>query len=951
MTVHKQIQPVITLHPGAAAEEKLPTREAELARQARLFDTALSSIADFAFILDVEGRITYANRALLDLWQKPLAEVVGKTFFELDYPQELAARLHAQMQTVVATRQTLRDETAYTGAAGTTGYYEYILTPVIGANGMVEAVVGSTRDITARQQEKAEKEALLKTLEAERARLMTLFMQTPAFISVTRGPDHVFERVNMPYLQLVGPRDLIGRTVREAFPEIEGQGFFEILDQVYQSGKPFVGKDMRIVFQEEAAVPLREHYVDFVYQPLVEADGLVSGILAHGVDLTERRQAEQALQESELKFRSLFENAREAIGIATKGKVVFVNPAYARMLGYDSPEEMTGLSALESVAPADRARLIEMAHRRNAGEDVPFSYEYRGRKKDGTERDLENYVSSYELNGQIYTVVTTRDITERKQEEIARRFLAEASALLASSLDYEQTLQQVTDLAVPHIADWCGVDMLEADGSISQLAVAHVNPEKVRWGHELRNLYPPDPNAPRGLPNVLRTGQAEIYSHIPDELLVAGARDAQHLEMMRQIGLDSLMIVPIVARERILGAITFVATDESGHHYTEEDLELARGLASRTALAIDNARLYRAAQDELAERRRVQAALLASEERFRFALANSSILVYTQDRDLRYTWVYNGAVSGEDSHVYGKTDAEIMAAEDAVPLMEIKQRVLQTGIEERHVIRATPPQQGTLYFDINIAPLRDGNKRIIGVTGTANDITARTRAQDALAQHQAEIEALNTRLQRSMRETHHRVKNNLQVITALVNMQQMQYEDQIPTSELQRLTQHIRALASIHDLLTHQAQTDAEVSDISVQDVMEKLMPTVQGMVAGRQITFAVDDIRLPVRQSTTFAVLVNELVSNALKHGAGEIHVRFCVEGNTAALQVEDEGPGFAPNFDPVSAANTGLDLISSLSRMDMRGDARYENRAEGGARVVVEFPVPSLLKTPGEQ
>ncbi len=132
---------------------------------------------------------------------------------------------------------------------------------------------------------------------------------------------------------------------------------------------------------------------------------------------------------------------------------------------------------------------------------------------------------------------------------------------------------------------------------------------------------------------------------------------------------------------------------------------------------------------------------------------------------------------------------------------------------------------------------------------------------------------------------------------------------------------------------------------------MEKLMPTVQGMVAGRQITFDVDDIRLPVRQSTTFAVLVNEMVSNALKHGAGTIHVRFRVADSAASLQVEDEGPGFPPDFNPARAANTGLDLINSLSRMDMRGSARYENREQGGARVVVEFPVPSLVKTPGEQ
>jgi PAS domain S-box-containing protein len=538
-----------------------------------------------------------------------------------------------------------------------------------------------------------------------------------------------------------------------------------------------------------------------------------------------------------------------------------------------------------------------------------------------------------------------------RDAERQNRFLTDATEVLASSLDYEQTLQRVADLAVPHIADWCGVDMLEPNGAISQLAVAHVNPEKVKWGHELRKLYPPDPASPNGLPNVLRTGRSEIYTHLPDELLVAGARDARHLEMIRAIGLDSLMIVPIVARDRVLGAITFVATDESGHHYTEADLEHAESLAARAALAIDNARLYREAQQELAERRRVQGALRASEERFRFALANSDISFYITDRDLRYTWAYSGRRSAEITGIYGKTDAEFLIEDDALPLMEIKRRVLQTGVEERHVARATYQGEASGYYDTVFAPLRNEAGEVVGVTGTVTDVTERKAAQDVLARHQAEIEALNVRLLRSMRETHHRVKNNLQIVAALVNMQQMQYADQIPVSELNRLTQHIMALAAIHDLLTHQAETDTEVSQISVADVMDKLMPTVQGMVEGRTIVFEVDELRLPVRHSTTLAVLVNELVSNALKHGAGVISIGFHVTGEVATLEVRDQGKGFPCDFDPARAANTGLDLIESLARMDLHGEVCFENQTGGGARVVIRFPIPHLASTPGEQ
>ena len=129
--------------------------------------------------------------------------------------------------------------------------------------------------------------------------------------------------------------------------------------------------------------------------------------------------------------------------------------------------------------------------------------------------------------------------------------------------------------------------------------------------------------------------------------------------------------------------------------------------------------------------------------------------------------------------------------------------------------------------------------KVLGVTGTANDITARKRRRDALVEHQAVIETLNARLQRSMRETHHRVKNNLQVVSALLDMQEMQYADAVPIAEIARLRQHIQALSTIHDLLTYQARTDADVSDLSVREAMERLIPTIQSLVAGRPIEFA----------------------------------------------------------------------------------------------------------------
>lgn len=184
------------------------------------------------------------------------------------------------------------------------------------------------------------------------------------------------------------------------------------------------------------------------------------------------------------------------------------------------------------------------------------------------------------------------DITEHKRSEYAQRFLSEASELLSSSLDYDTTLERVARLAVPGIADWCAVDLLDDDDTIRHVALAHVDPAKVAFGERLRERFPDDPESPRGAARVIRTGEAQLYPDIPERLLEETARSPEHLELLRSLGLSSVMIVPMTSRGRTLGAITLV-TGESGRSFGEEDLSLARELARRAATAVDNARVYR----------------------------------------------------------------------------------------------------------------------------------------------------------------------------------------------------------------------------------------------------------------------------------------------------------------------------------------------------------------------
>ena len=183
-----------------------------------------------------------------------------------------------------------------------------------------------------------------------------------------------------------------------------------------------------------------------------------------------------------------------------------------------------------------------------------------------------------------------RQQAERSQQRM--NYPAQASAILASSLDYETTLSNITRLATPSIADWCAIDLLNDERQIERLAVAHVDPVKVEWAYELNRKYPPDINSPSGLGKVLRTGESEFYPNIPDELLVAVSRDEETLQLLRDIGFRSSMTVPIQAHGRIFGALTLVNTKDSDRYFNQDDLALGEDLARRAATAIDNARLY-----------------------------------------------------------------------------------------------------------------------------------------------------------------------------------------------------------------------------------------------------------------------------------------------------------------------------------------------------------------------
>jgi len=339
---------------------------------------------------------------------------------------------------------------------------------------------------------------------------------------------------------------------------------------------------------------------------------------------------EGAAQEESGLLSAIVEGTPDAVFVKDlDGRYLMVNSACARILGRPK-EEIVGRDDAQLLPPETAARLarvdrlvMDTGEASSYEEVLPVA---------GRPRTYLSTKSVYrDAAGNAAGIIgISRDITERKEAERTQRFLAEAGALLASSLDYRATLASVARLAVPTLADWCGVDVFAEDGSVERLAVAHEDPGKVPLALELQERYPADPETPGGVHNVFRTGNPEFYPEVTDTMLEATARDAEHLRLLREIGFRSVIIVPMVARGRTLGAVTLVLS-ELGRRFGESDLRLAEELARRSATAVDNAKLYEEANKEIAERRRAQEDLQTSRDQLEVVLRGVADGVTAQD--------------------------------------------------------------------------------------------------------------------------------------------------------------------------------------------------------------------------------------------------------------------------------------------------------------------------------
>jgi PAS domain S-box-containing protein len=350
------------------------------------------------------------------------------------------------------------------------------------------------------------------------------------------------------------------------------------------------------------------------------------------------------------------------------------------------------------------------------------------------------------------------EIQRRRADD--RKFVADASEQLASSLDYETTLGNVASLAVGGFSDWCAIDMLDENGSIERLTVAHIDPAKVSWANELLAKYPPDPDVPYGVASVIRTGLPELFTDIPEELLVDAADDQPELlGILRELGLKSTICVPLIARDKAFGAITFVSA-ERGRRYDEADLATAQDLARSAATAVDNALLFREAEEA---RRQAQESLAVVDSVF----AAAPIGLAFMDTNFCFVRVNDAlaeinGVAAEDHH--GRTLREVVGdlADEIEPY---HRRVTESGepVLDLHVTGQTAASPGGIRnWLVSYYPVRDANDVTIGVGVVLTDVTEREQAR-------AGAEAATDRLA-VLADASQRLASTLDYETTLANL-------------------------------------------------------------------------------------------------------------------------------------------------------------------------------------
>ncbi|MGN6155441.1 MAG: GAF domain-containing protein [Sphingomicrobium sp.] len=827
---------------------------------------------------------------------------------------------------------------------------------------------------------------------SERERFSALFEQAPGFMALLRGPDHVFELANPAYMQLIGHREALGRPVAEVLPEAVDQGFLNMLQRVYRTGEPYVGRDVEVELYASPGAPPERRFVDFVYQPLVDSEGAVTGIFVEGSDVTERTRAEALRETQNELLRDAVSNAPlasllEKLVLAVEsqsttgvlGSILLLDPAGKRLLHGAAPNLPDAYNAgihntaigpqvgscgtaafrKEPVFVSDIGsdplwrdfKDLALTNGLRACWSIPILASdgrvlgtfamYHKEPRAPVESDLELVE---------FVTRTASLIIERRQAEEALReetrtldTLNQAWETVAADLDLERIVQKVTDAAVEITGAQFGAFFYnvlnEAGESFMLYSLSGVPRSAFDKFPMPRNTAVFD-HTFRGL-GVVRSDNVTLdprYGKNPPHYGIPKG----HLPVV------SYLAVPVISRSgEVLGGLFFGHEDQA--RFTERHERLIVAIAAQAAIAIDNARLYSDAQREIEERRAAETRLADVTRRLDAVLNNTMMAVFVMDERHHCIFANSAAeklIGYSFEEMSGRPFHDLVHARrpdgSDYPVHECSinkafESAAPTKGEEWFMAR-----DGTFFpIAFTASPVHDEASNTVGtILEVRNIAEERARAAELADALQAKEMLLH--------EVNHRVKNSLQVVTSLLMLQAGRAKEPALKQALLEARARIGVVAGIHQRLYSTSQHDR----VDFGNYLEELASeTLRSLNSSGKIHLDIDigrELVMPLTQAVPLALVVSELITNAVKYAfpegrSGQLKVGLRHDGDRVEIRVSDNGIGLPKDFDPSSGGGLGMRIVTALVRQ-VRGTLAIRP-ADPGAEFAISVPLTTMV------
>jgi signal transduction histidine kinase len=623
---------------------------------------------------------------------------------------------------------------------------------------------------------------------------------------------------------------------------------------------------------------VRRYLIEQVEHNQLDASPSETAIVSEWAGTAERAH----LREQNQRLRVLLDDVADSAALfGPDGRILYCNlPAFQSLrtaLGVPRGQ-IVGRTPAELGVPAELVigrpikDLLPLARGHESFEATAW-----GREKEG------RFGAVYGPDGTISAVaLVVRDIHSRKLADTRLDLLTKLSAL-AGMMEYEEVAEALVQVPIPEFADWCAVTFVEGR-RIRRTFLAHRDPSKAPLRDAILRDLPTWDRHP--LWQGMLTSGFQLLAEVSDDLMRRLATTERQYRLLQQLGIRSLMVVPLVARGQLTGIITFAYTADSGRRYGRDDPPVAEEVALHAAHAFENTRLMKD--------------LKAGETRFRIALAGARTGVYEQDTALRYVWYYNPLLPGD---LLGKTDEQILPADEAELLMKAKQRVLEEGESLHDELDLSFGGAERRHFRETIEPLRDHTGKIVGVIGATTDITDQQRVQRQLTEELAFRERMMGIIGHDLRSPLHTV---VMVADLLLRTPTMTAAGREHLLRLRRASGRMQEM--IDTLLDF---TRARfMGNVPIARVPSELGEIARVLIDELRIVWPDHAIGLDVQGDTRgewdparMTQTISNLVTNAISFGdsGGTVQISVTADGDAVTMKVHNHGPPIAPELLPV--------------------------------------------------